>query len=107
MASSKCWRLPGALIAKPRLLVLDEPSMGLAPLLVQEIFRTLRDLNKQGLTSFLVEQNVREALRVAHYAYVMENGEIVLFGPERGANNNSKVVEAYLGGNDARLFAGL
>lgn len=86
-----------ALMAKPRLLVLDEPSMGLAPLLVQEIFKTLRDLNKQGLTIFLVEQNVREALRVAHYAYVMENGEIVLSGPSAELINNPKVVEAYLG----------
>src|SRR6266571_5178171 len=69
-----------ALMARPRLLLLDEPSMGLAPLLVQEIFKTLRQLNEQGLTIFLVEQNVRQALRVAHYAYVMESGEIVLSG---------------------------
>jgi branched-chain amino acid transport system ATP-binding protein len=71
--------------------------MGLAPLLVQEIFRILRDLNKQGLTIFLVEQNVREALRVAHYAYVMENGEIALSGQSAELINNPKVVEAYLG----------
>jgi len=67
-----------ALMAKPRLLLLDEPSMGLAPLLVQEIFRTLRTLNQGGLTIFLVEQNVHQALKLADYAYVMENGAITL-----------------------------
>ncbi len=86
-----------ALMARPRLLLLDEPSMGLAPLLVQEIFKTLRQLNEQGLTIFLVEQNVRQALRVAHYAYVMESGEIVLSGPSSELLNNPKVIEAYLG----------
>jgi branched-chain amino acid transport system ATP-binding protein len=87
-----------ALMARPRLLLLDEPSMGLAPILVQEIFRTLRELNEQGLTIFLVEQNVRQALRVAHYAYVMENGEIALSGPSSELLNNPRVIEAYLGG---------
>ena len=87
-----------ALMANPRLLLLDEPSMGLAPLLVQEIFKTLRELNGRGLTIFLVEQNVRQALRVAHYAYVMENGEIALSGPAAHLLNNPKVIEAYLGG---------
>lgn len=86
------------LMARPRLLLLDEPSMGLAPLLVQEIFRTLRQLNEQGLTLFLVEQNVRQALRVAHDAYVMENGAIVLAGSSAALLDNPKVVEAYLGG---------
>jgi branched-chain amino acid transport system ATP-binding protein len=86
-----------ALMAKPRLLLLDEPSMGLAPLLVQEIFRTLRDLNQRGLTIFLVEQNVRQALKIANYAYVMENGAIVLSGPSAELLENPKVVEAYLG----------
>lgn len=86
-----------ALMAKPRLLLLDEPSMGLAPLLVQEIFRTLRDLNQRGLTIFLVEQNVRQALKIADYAYVMENGAIVLSGPSAELLENPKVVEAYLG----------
>ncbi len=87
-----------ALMAKPRLLLLDEPSMGLAPVLVQEIFRTLRRLNENGLTIFLVEQNVRQALRIAHHAYVMENGAIALSGPGRELLNNPKVIEAYLGG---------
>jgi len=87
-----------ALMAKPRLLLLDEPSMGLAPMLVQEIFRTLRTLNQRGLTIFLVEQNVHQALKLADYAYVMENGAITLFGPSTELMKNPKVVEAYLGG---------
>ena len=86
-----------ALMAKPRLLLLDEPSMGLAPLLVQEIFKTLRELNQRGLTIFLVEQNVRQALRIAHYAYVMENGKIALSGRSAELRNNPRVIEAYLG----------
>lgn len=86
-----------ALMAKPRLLLLDEPSMGLAPLLVGEIFKTLRQLNQSGLTIFLVEQNARQALRIAHRAYVMENGVIVLSGESSDLMHNSKVVEAYLG----------
>lgn len=87
-----------ALMSKPRLLLLDEPSMGLAPMLVQEIFRTLRALNQRGLTIFLVEQNVHQALKIADYAYVMENGAITLFGPSTELMKNPKVVEAYLGG---------
>ena len=87
-----------ALMARPRLLLLDEPSMGLAPVLVQEIFKTLRQLNESGLTIFLVEQNVRQALRIAHRAYVMENGAIALSGPSAELLTNPRVVEAYLGG---------
>jgi len=86
-----------ALMAKPRLLLLDEPSMGLAPLLVQEIFRSLKKLNQRGLTIFLVEQNVRQALKIAHHGYVMENGNIVLSGPSAELLHNPKVIEAYLG----------
>jgi branched-chain amino acid transport system ATP-binding protein len=86
-----------ALMAKPRLLLLDEPSMGLAPLLVREIFRILCALNERGLTILLVEQNVRQALQVAHFAYVMENGRIALAGPAAELLNNPKVIEAYLG----------
>ncbi|MEO8837954.1 MAG: ABC transporter ATP-binding protein, partial [Herbaspirillum sp.] len=87
-----------ALMAKPRVLLLDEPSMGLAPILVQEIFRVLKEINRTGLTIFLVEQNVRQALRIAQRGYVLETGEIVL--SDSGANllHNPKVVEAYLGG---------
>jgi branched-chain amino acid transport system ATP-binding protein len=87
-----------ALLAKPRLLLLDEPSMGLAPIIVQGIFRTLREINRDGLTIFLVEQNVRQALKLAQHGYVLENGKIVLSG--RGADllNDPKVLAAYLGG---------
>ena len=86
-----------ALMARPRLLLLDEPSMGLAPLLVREIFKTLRALNERGLTIFLVEQNARQALKIAHDAYVMENGAIALSGSGSELLNNPKVIEAYLG----------
>ncbi|MGE0830269.1 MAG: ABC transporter ATP-binding protein [Hyphomonadaceae bacterium] len=86
-----------ALMAKPRLLLLDEPSMGLAPLLVQEIFKILRTLNRRGLTIFLVEQNVRQALKIADYAYVMENGRIALAGPSAELLDNPKVIETYIG----------
>jgi len=86
-----------ALMAKPRVLLLDEPSMGLAPIIVQDIFRTLRDINKAGLTIFLVEQNVRQALKIADRAYVLETGNIVLSGTGRELLVNPKVQEAYLG----------
>ncbi|MDP5009121.1 MAG: ABC transporter ATP-binding protein [Glaciimonas sp.] len=87
-----------ALMAKPKVLLLDEPSMGLAPLMVQEIFRIVQKINRTGLTIFLVEQNVRQALRIAQRGYVLENGKIVL--ADTGANllHNPKVLEAYLGG---------
>jgi len=86
-----------ALMARPRLLLLDEPSMGLAPLLVQEIFKTVRALNERGLTILLVEQNVRQALKIADYAYVMENGKIVLAGSAE-LLDDPKIIDAYLGG---------
>ncbi|MCE1243019.1 ABC transporter ATP-binding protein [Oryzomicrobium sp.] len=87
-----------ALMAKPRLLLLDEPSMGLAPIVVQEIFRILVEINRRGLTILLVEQNVRQALKIAAHGYVIETGKIVL--ADSGANllANPKVEEAYLGG---------
>jgi len=87
-----------ALMAKPRVLLLDEPSMGLAPIIVQDIFRTLREINKAGLTVFLVEQNVRQALKIADRAYVIETGKIVLEGSGRELLGNPKVQDAYLGG---------
>ena len=87
-----------ALLARPRLLLLDEPSMGLAPLIVQDIFRTLRDINREGLTIFLVEQNVRQALKIAQHGYVLENGRIVLDDQAARLLDNPKVLEAYLGG---------
>jgi branched-chain amino acid transport system ATP-binding protein len=87
-----------ALMAKPRVLLLDEPSMGLAPLMVQEIFRIVQEINRTGLTILLVEQNVRQALRIAQHGYVLETGKVVL--ADTGANllHNPKVLEAYLGG---------
>jgi len=87
-----------ALMARPRLLLLDEPSMGLAPIVVQGIFRTLREIHAGGLTIFLVEQNVRQALRIAERAYVLENGRVVLEGGGRELLSEPRVQEAYLGG---------
>ncbi|MEO6918911.1 MAG: ABC transporter ATP-binding protein [Collimonas sp.] len=87
-----------ALMAKPRVLLLDEPSMGLAPLLVQEIFRIVQEINRTGLTILLVEQNVRQALRIAQHGYVLETGKIVLADSGSNLLNNPKVLEAYLGG---------
>ncbi len=86
-----------ALMSRPRVLLLDEPSMGLAPIIVQDIFRTLRDINRDGLTIFLVEQNVRQALKIADRAYVIETGNIVLSGTGRELLVDPKVREAYLG----------
>jgi branched-chain amino acid transport system ATP-binding protein len=88
-----------ALVARPRLLLLDEPSMGLAPLLVREIFRIIRELNAEGRTILLVEQNAFKALAVAHYAYVLERGQIVLEGPGPDLLRNPQVERAYLGGH--------
>ncbi|WP_298233691.1 ABC transporter ATP-binding protein [uncultured Azohydromonas sp.] len=87
-----------ALMANPRVLLLDEPSMGLAPIVVQEIFRTLVSINRTGLTILLVEQNVRQALRIASQAYVLETGRIVLQGSGRALLDDPKVQAAYLGG---------
>jgi len=87
-----------ALMARPRLLLLDEPSMGLAPIVVQGIFRTLREINRQGLTIFLVEQNVRQALKIADHGYVLETGRIVLQGSGAALLNEPRVQDAYLGG---------
>ncbi|XAH22578.1 ABC transporter ATP-binding protein [Xylophilus sp. GW821-FHT01B05] len=86
-----------ALMAKPRVLLLDEPSMGLAPIIVQDIFRTLRTINQAGLTIFLVEQNVRQALKIADRGYVIETGHIVLADSGKALLGNPKVQEAYLG----------
>lgn len=86
-----------ALMGKPQVLLLDEPSMGLAPLMVQEIFRVLKEINETGLTILLVEQNVRQALKIAHKGYVLENGKIVLQDTGQKLLNNPRVVEAYLG----------
>ena len=87
-----------ALMAKPRLLMLDEPSLGLAPLLVQEIFGYIRTLNDEtGLTVLVIEQNARRALEIADHGYVLEQGRIVLEGPARDLSENPDVKEFYLG----------
>jgi len=86
-----------ALMSKPRLLLMDEPSLGLAPLLVREIFRTIQYLHEQGTTILLVEQNARAALQVADYGYILETGQIVLEGPGSELAENDAVRKAYLG----------
>lgn len=86
-----------ALLARPRLLLLDEPSLGLAPLLVREIFRALHQLRGQGMTIMLVEQDARAALGLADRAYVMETGRIELSGSSESLMSNEKVKQAYLG----------
>ncbi len=86
-----------ALMAKPKVLLLDEPSMGLAPVLVDSIFETIQDLNKSGTTILLVEQNARMALQVANRGYVLQTGEIVLEGNAESLRTNEMVQKAYLG----------
>ncbi len=88
-----------ALMSRPRLLLLDEPSLGLAPLIVKQIFQVIRDINQeQGVTVFLVEQNAYHALRLAHRGYVMVNGQITLSGSGRDLLANAEVRAAYLEG---------
>ena len=87
------------MMAKPRLLLLDEPSMGLAPKLVKVIFSIVRDINDAGTTILLVEQNAAMALSVAKRAYVLENGRIVMTGNAAALANDPRVVDAYLGGS--------
>ena len=86
-----------ALMGRPRLLLLDEPSLGLAPMLVREIFRVLVDLRARGLSILLVEQNVRAALQVSDYGYVLEMGEVAAEGPSADLARNPRVLETYLG----------
>ena len=92
-----------ALMARPKLLLLDEPSMGLAPLVVADIFKVIQEINQEGTTILLVEQNVRQALKIAHYAYVLETGKIVLHGEAEEVAKNPRVMEAYLGGMKADI----
>ena len=87
-----------ALMSKPKLLMLDEPSMGLSPLLVKEIFRIIQDINKQGTTVLLVEQNAKMALAIADRAYVLETGKIILEGTGAELAASEQVRKAYLGG---------
>jgi branched-chain amino acid transport system ATP-binding protein len=86
-----------ALMARPRILLLDEPSMGLAPILVEQIFETVADINRQGTTILLVEQNAAIALSVAHRGYVLETGSVVLAGPAAELTEHPDVQRAYLG----------
>lgn len=86
-----------ALMAKPQLLMLDEPSLGLAPLIVKEIFHIIVRLKETGVAILLVEQNARAALQVADYAYVLETGDVALEGPARQLANDPKVIDTYLG----------
>jgi branched-chain amino acid transport system ATP-binding protein len=92
-----------ALMAKPRLLMMDEPSLGVAPLVVKDIYRTIRALKQSGLTILLVEQNARAALAVADRGYVIETGQIVLQGSARQLSDNPEVQRAYLGKDYRRI----
>ncbi|MCX7923073.1 MAG: ABC transporter ATP-binding protein [Clostridia bacterium] len=87
-----------ALMSRPKLLLMDEPSMGLAPLLVKEIFSIIEDINRQGTTILLVEQNANMALSIAHRAYVLETGSIVLSGSGKELSQSEEIKKAYLGG---------
>jgi branched-chain amino acid transport system ATP-binding protein len=86
-----------ALMGRPRLLMLDEPSLGLAPLIVREIFRIIAELRRTGVAILLVEQNARAALQVADYGYVLETGDVAIEGPAAELACNERVVESYLG----------
>ena len=86
-----------ALMSRPRLLMLDEPSLGLAPLIVRDIFRTVAELQRTGVSILLVEQNARAALELADYGYVLENGSVVLEGPAGELRQDERVIAAYLG----------
>jgi len=86
-----------ALMSRPRLLMLDEPSLGLAPLIVRDIFHVIASLREMGVSILMVEQNARAALQVADYGYVLETGEIVLQGPSAELVSNPRVIESYLG----------
>jgi branched-chain amino acid transport system ATP-binding protein len=93
-----------ALMSKPTLLMLDEPSLGLAPLIVKEILHAISDLRSTGVSILLIEQNARAALQISDYGYVLENGEIALEGPSSDLATNPRIVESYLGiggGEDA------
>jgi len=88
-----------ALMSQPRLLLLDEPSLGLAPILVQQVFATIKEINEQGTTILLVEQNALQALTIAHRGYVLQTGSVVLTGPASDLIKNETVRKAYLGEN--------
>ena len=87
-----------AMLAKPKLMLLDEPSLGLSPLLVSQLFELIKDLNRDGLAIILVEQNTNKALAAAARGFVLELGTVVLSGPAADLLNDSRLEEAYLGG---------
>jgi branched-chain amino acid transport system ATP-binding protein len=95
-----------ALMAKPKLLLLDEPSLGLAPLIVREIFKIIADLRSGGVAVLLVEQNARAALQVSDYGYVLDTGSVVLEGPSADLAQDERVTATYLGGAAGRHRAG-
>ena len=87
-----------ALMSRPKLLMLDEPSLGLAPLIVAQIFEIVQKVNREGMTVLLVEQNARMALKISHRAYVVETGKITLSGTGQGLLDDKRVIDSYLGG---------
>jgi branched-chain amino acid transport system ATP-binding protein len=87
-----------ALVAKPRLLLMDEPSVGLAPLVVKDVFALVAEINREGISVLMVEQNARQALALAHWAYLLEIGQIVESGPARDLAGKERVKEVFLGG---------
>lgn len=86
-----------ALMAHPRVLMLDEPSMGLAPVIVSELFEKIQQINRQGMTILLVEQNAKLAMNVSHYTYVLEQGTIPIYGPSAVVREDPRVIKTYLG----------
>lgn len=86
-----------ALMANPKILLMDEPSLGLAPIIVQNIFKIIKDINKEGTTVLIVEQNALQTLKISDYAYVLEVGEVKMEGPAEVLINDNKLIEAYLG----------
>jgi len=87
-----------ALMGRPRLICMDEPTMGLSPLYVDRVLELIGTVNKEGVTVFMVEQNASLALQIAHYAYVLQTGRIILQGPAAELAHNPKIRDAYLGG---------
>lgn len=86
-----------ALMSSPKVLLLDEPSLGLAPLIVQDIMRIVKEIKEEGTTVIIVEQNAAQTLKIADYAYVLELGKIKTHGPAETLRNDPKLIEAYLG----------
>ena len=96
-----------ALMGAPRMLLLDEPSLGLSPIIAKQVLDIIVELNRKGLTILLVEQNARRALEVTHRAYVIEQGRIVMAGPSTVLANDSNVIDHYLGGGSPQTAAGI